>query len=888
MSQHASKRPPPRDRLPGWAVQVLRWLLPPYHRDVVIGDFAELYRQIVVARGRGRALCWYWAQVFKSMPAFVSTGFYFGGSMLRNYLVIALRNVRKHKGYAVLNVSGLALGIACFLLILLYVQDERSYDRFYEQADQIYRIAIHEVIPTGDAFYPLSPFPLAATLVSDYPEVLRATRVRTRRAYAVQYEDHLFDETRIHRADSNFFEVFQLPFIQGDPKTALMEPSSVVITASVAKKYFGAEDPMGKVLDVKDGITRSSPYTVTGVIEDLPAQTHFHFDLLMSWHRVGEVRRVYSSWFGYGVYTYLVLDERHRPEALEAKFPEMLERYGGPQMAEARGLSFEEHLAAGNGYHYFMQPLSRIHLESNMGWEIEPNGNITYVYLFAAIALFILLIACVNYMNLATARSVLRAREIGVRKVMGSGRRQLITQILVESVLMTVLAVGVALLLVEGVLPLFNAFTGKALAVGYLESGWVLSALLGGAVVIGILAGSYPAFFLSSFRPITVLQGAGRSGRSQAALRNSLVVFQFVISIALLAGTFVVQGQMDFLLNKKLGFDKEHVVVVEKAWALGQQRPVFKQEVLNHPDVTSFSVTSAMPGRAATELFMAPEMAPPSEQHNVLVMWADHDFVSTMGFDLTHGRIFDEAMATDSTAVIVNQALVRSMALTGDPIGQRIRFTGDDEAYPIVGVVNDFHVKSLHDEIEPIAYFIVDTRVHLAVVRIRSEDVSGVLADLEQTWTQFVPDKPFKYSFLEDDLAQLYRAEEQTRTLFGVFALLAIAIACLGLFGLSAFIAERRTREIGVRKVLGATVSGIVLMLSRDFLKLLGIAFVVAVPVAYFVMHQWLEGFAYRIEISWWIFLIAGLTALVIALLTVSYQSVRAARANPVEVLRYE
>ena len=878
---------PSRHRLPGWAMRLLRWLTPLYHRDVVIGDFAEIYRSIAASRGRGRALGWYWAQVARSMPAFLSTSFYFGGSMLRNYLVIALRNVRKHKGYAVLNISGLALGIACFLLILLYVQDERAYDRFYEQADQIYRVAIHEVTPTSDAWYPLTPFPLAATLAADYPEVLHATRVRTRRSYAVQYEDHLFDEARIHRADSNFFEVFRLPFIHGDPKTALQELSSVVITASIAKKYFGDDDPMGKVLDVKDGITRSTPYTVTGVIEDLPAQTHFHFDLLMSWYRAGEARRLRQGWFGYGVYTYFVLDERRRPEDLEARFPDMLMQYGGPQFAE-HGLSFEEHLAAGNGYHYILQPLTDIHLHSNMGWEIEPNGNITYVYLFAAIALFILLIACVNYMNLATARSALRAREIGVRKVMGSGRRQLVTQILIESVMMAVIAVGVALVLVEGVLSVFNAFTGKALSVGYLSTGYVLPALLGGALVVGVLAGSYPAFFLSSFRPIAVLKGSGGGGAARVALRNSLVVFQFVVSIALLAGTFVVQGQMDFLLNKKLGFEKEHVVIVEKAWALGEQRAVFKQEVLSHPGVTGLSVASTVPGSATSELFMAPEQAPQSEQHNVLITWADHDYVPTLGLDVVQGRAFDLAMATDSAAVVVNEALVQAMALEGDPVGQRIRYVGGTESYPIIGVVSDFHLKSLHDQIEPFAYFIGGTGAGLAAVRIRSDDVPGVLADLETTWAQFVPDKPFKYTFLEDDLAALYRAEEQTRTLFGVFSVLAIVIACLGLFGLSAFIAERRTREIGVRKVLGATVGGIVLLLSRDFLKLVSVAFVVAIPVTYFVMHRWLEGFAYRVAISWWVFLVAGLAALVIALLTVGYQSVKAARTNPVEALRYE
>ena len=887
MSDHPSSQRQGEGHLPAWAVRLLRWMTPGYHRDIIVGDFAEVYRYIATSRGQGHALWWYWGQILKSMPAFLSTGLYVGGSMLKNYLTIAFRAFRKQKGYAFLNISGLALGVACCVLILLFVQDEWSYDRFYEDADRIYRVAIEETTPTSKALYPLTPFPLAATLVADYPEVLHATRVRARQAFAVQYEDKLFDETRIHRADSNFFEVFKLPFIRGNPQTALLEPSSVVITSSTAARYFGDEDPIGKVLDVKNGVTRSTPYTVTGVVADLPAQTHFHFDMLMSWYRAGEPRRVRQNWFGYGVYTYFLLDERRLPEDLAAKFPDMLMRYGGPEFAE-RGLSFEEHLAAGNTYRYFLQPLPRIHLESNMGWEIEPNGNITYVYLFAAIALFILLIACVNYMNLATARSSLRAREIGVRKVMGSGRRQLISQILVESVLTVFIAVGVALLLVEGLLSAFNTFTGKDLAVGYLDNGVVIPALLGGILIIGVMAGSYPALFLSSFQPVTVLKGTGRSGRSQAVLRNSLVVFQFVISIALLAGTFVVQGQMDLLLNKQLGFEQEHVIVLEKTWALGDQRAVFKQEVLKHPDVVGFSVTSTVPGRAIPELFMAPEQAPASEQHNVLITWADHDFAETLGFEVVQGRSFDGALATDSAAVVVNETLVRNMAFQGDPLGQRIRFGSDSDSYPIIGVVKDFHVKSLHAEIEPFAYFMQDIALRSAVARVKSYDVPATLAALEETWATFVPDKPFAYSFLEEDIAALYQAEVQTRTLFGMFSVLAIVIACLGLFGLSAFIAERRTREIGVRKVLGATVSGIVLLLSKDFLKLIGVAFLVAVPVAYLAMHRWLEGFAYRIDIAWWVFLVAGLVALAIAMVTVSIQSMKAARANPVEALRYE
>jgi len=883
-AKHAQER----YRLPHWAERLLRWMTPVYSRDIVIGDFAEVFRQIAARQGRGRALCWYWGQVLKSAPAFLSTSVYFGGIMLKNHFKMAFRNFKKQKGYTFINISGLALGIACCVLILRFVQDERAYDRFYEQSDQIYRVAIREVTPTSDVYYAPSPYPLAATLVNDYPEVLRATRVAGRQSFAVSYQDRLFDETRIHRADTNFFDVFKLPFVKGDPATALREPSSVVITASTAKKYFGEDDPIGKVLDVKNGIATSTPYTVTAVVEDLPDQAHFHFDVLTSFFRAGQPRREEEGWFGYGVYTYLMLDAGHRPEDLEAKFPDMLKRYGGPQFEQNRGVPFEEHLAS-NGYYYFLQPLTDIHLHSNLVAEIEANGNATYVTLFAAIALFILLIACINYMNLATARSAGRAREIGVRKVMGSNRRQLIFQILTESVLMSVLAFGVGLLLVAGVGPMFSAFTGKTLDAVSFQGGSMIALFLAGAITVGVLAGSYPAFFLSAFRPVAVLKGMGGGGASPSAFRNGLVVFQFVVSIALLVGTFVVQGQMDYMLNKSLGFDKEHVIVIERAWALGEQDDVFKQEVAAHPGVVQVSGADHVPGKRISELFMAPEHADGSVQYNVLAMEADYDYVQTIGFEVVQGRTFDPALASDSMAVVVNETLVRLMGFTDDPIGQRIRITGArDTHYPIIGVVRDFHVKSLHDPIEPYAYFLEDGVPDRVVVRVGSEAISETLAFLEATWGRFLSDRPFNYSFLEADLDALYRAEVQTRTLFGVFAMLAIVIACLGLFGLSAFVAERRTREIGVRKVLGATMPSIMLLLSSDFLKLVVLAFAVAVPVAYLAMDRWLQAFSYRIEISGRIFLLAGLTALGVALLTVSYQSVKAARGNPVEALRYE
>ncbi len=806
--------------------------------------------------------------------------------MFKNYLKIAIRYILKYKVYSFINVTGLTIGIACCLLILLYVQAEFSYDRFHKNADRIYRVAIHESTSTSDTDYPVTPGALAAALVNDYPEVLHATRLSFRSSLPISYGDKLFDEPRIHRADANFFDVFQLPFIQGDPKTALRNPSSVVISKSMAQKYFGEEEPIGKILDFKDGITYSTPYTVTGVIEDIPDNAHFHVDFLISWLRVGDQPRTYRNWGAYSFYTYILLAKNQQPKALEAKFPEMVRRYLAPQIEAGMNTSFDEHLAAGNGYRYFLQPLIDIHLHSNMGWEIEPNGNIKYVYVFAIMALFILVIACINYMNLATSRSADRSKEIGIRKVLGSERGQLIVQLLAESVLLAVVALFGAILLVELLLPAFNTFANKQLSIDYFGNLFVLPVLLGFTLVIGLLAGMYPAFFLSTFRPIVVLRGRFQKGMSNVALRNGLVVFQFVISIALIVGTIVIHQQMSYMQSKNLGFNKEHVVVIEEAWALGRQREAFKQELLANFNVVSVSVAENLPGHSYDDRFLYPENAAPGEQYNFSLLVADHDYVETLALEMAQGRTFSRVLATDSNAVLVNEAAVKILGLN-DPIGKGVGISSDD-IFPIIGVIKDFHFKSLHDEINPLVYFLGRGTMSFTAVRIRSDDISSTLDYLKARWFEFVPDVPFKYSFLDEDFAALYRTEQKTQQLFSVFSVLAIMIASIGLFGLAAFTAERRTKEIGVRKVLGASISNLLFLLNREFFRLVVIANVIAWPIAYYSMTKWLQDFAYRIDIGWWVFALAGGLALLIALLTVSTQAIRAALANPVKSLRYE
>ena len=806
--------------------------------------------------------------------------------MLKNYVKIALRNLLKSKGYTFINVAGLAVGLACCLLILLFVRDELSYDRHHEKADQIYRITLEALLGEQEINGPIAPAPMAQALVNDYPEVVQATRLFTFSGETfVRYEDKRFVEERFFFGDSTVFEVFTFPLLRGDPETALVEPNTVVLTESTARKYFGAEDPVGQTIRIDE----ENDYEVTGVMADVPENSHFHFDFLGS---LGTLDRSRSPvWVSNNFRTYFILAEGQSAEALEAKFPAMVEKYAGPQVEEILGITIEQFFASGGRFEFHLQALTDIHLHSQLNYEIEPNGDITYVYAFSIIAFLMLLIACINFMNLATARSAGRAKEVGVRKVLGSNRRQLTLQFLMESMLLSVIALGVALVLAVVLLPVFNTLSGKALQINY-GDGAVLAGLVGLAVLVGLLAGSYPAFFLASFRIVNVLKGKGQAGLKSSRLRSGLVVFQFVISIALMIGTAMVYRQVDYVQNKHLGFEKEHVIVLERFDALGPQQEAFKEQIRQHSNVVAVAGANTLPGRTFGDTSFFPEGSPPDQLRNIRLLFSDFDLFETLNLELVDGRFFSHDFSTDSTAIILNEAAVKEFGLTvSEAVGKRLvspGFSDEEEQYiPIIGVMKDFHFQSLHDAIRPLGMFIGRNLSYLAV-RIRPDDIPGTLARLETEWQAFAPEQPFTYSFLDSDVDALYQEDQRQGSLFGTFALLAIVIACLGLFGLAAFTAEQRTKEIGVRKVLGASVPGIIVLLSKEFTKLVVVAFVVAAPVAYLVIDRWLQGFAFRVDISWWIFLTAGLAALVIAWLTVSYQSIRAALTNPVEALRYE
>ena len=812
--------------------------------------------------------------------------------MLKNNLKIALRTLRRQPGYTFINVTGLAIGILCCVFTTLYVLDELRYDRFHEDADEMYRITLDLSFGDQETRSALSAVPVAPTMVRDLPAVEQATRLwrDTSGRMTVRYQDQAFLEDRVLFADSNVFDVFSFPLLRGNPATALQNPYTIVITERMVRKYFGTDDPMGKTLRIREPSDRDIfEYEVTGVVQNPPAHSHIQFDFLAAFTTQRGSRS--ENWLNVGVYTYLTLRDGADAAAVEPDLSALVARYAGPQIQENLGSSLTTFTAEGNRYSYHLQPLTRIHLYSRLDDELTPNGDIRYVYLFGAVALFVLLLACINFINLATARAVGRAREVGVRKALGSGRGQLIQQFLTESTLLSFLALVLALILYEAFLPVLNAIAHKNLGDSLPNPLLAGTILVGFTLMVGLLAGSYPAFALSAFRPARVLKTGSLQHGKRSTLRNGLVVFQFAITIVLIAGTAVITNQMRYIQQKKLGFDAEQVIVLEGAEVMGRQIEAFKEALLKQPGIVNATNSELVPGRPfAADLFRL-EGASDDALVSLQYTYTGFDFVETLGLDLVAGRSLSREYTTDSLAVLLNKSAVARLGLN-DPVGKRLVWP-NESTYTIVGVVEDFHTASFRQEIGPVVLLGPDPRNTnrpnlLVSARIETDDISRTLAAAEATWKTFAPTQPFRYAFLDQDFAALYRAEHITGRIFSGFALLAVLIACFGLFGLAAFTATQRTKEIGIRKVLGATVPGIVLLLSREFLKLVGIAFVIAVPVAYFLMRQWLDNFAYRVDIGVGVFLFTGGLALLIALATVSYQAIKAALADPVQSLRYE
>ncbi len=803
--------------------------------------------------------------------------------MFKNYLKVALRNLMRHKGYSAINLAGLAIGMACCIAISLLVYRDLSFDSFHEKGDKIYRLNTEMSLP-GNApqNIALCMSPSGPAMLDEFPEVIGYTRFwksgPEEEKFHARYKDRKITIAQSIYTDPSIFNVFSFQLSAGDPATALEEPYSVVLTKESAQRIFGDENPLGKVIQ-RNG---KDDFKVTGVLKNVPATSHIHFDMLISIITSEEATR--NAWGNTFAYTYLLLEKGADVKALEGKFGQFLQKY----MAK-----FSEYFVM------YLQPLREIHLHSsNIEYDLNwKKTDVTYVYIFSAIALLILLIACINFMNLSTARSANRAREVGIRKVLGAGRLQLIGQFLCESVFLVFCSVVLATALIELLQPVLNDLFENAFDFNYFNS-WLLPlALVGVALLTGVLAGSYPAFFLSAFKPVAVLKGISSSGGKGSALRKALVVGQFAVSIILIICTIFVGRQLSYMQNKSLGFNKDQVISVSlnsvpENNASGHKfiEPL-KNEWLQHSSVTGVAASGSRLGNVLGIEGISFEGNNPDELATATMMEVDYDYISFYGLELVAGRDFSQEFATDylpgnSGAYIINEALQKKLGWDS-ALGKKFG-TNPENLGTVIGVVKDFHFNSLHHKIEPLFFSIRPGRIANLSVRIKPENMDATLGSLRKTWAAHVPGQPFEYSFLDDDFARLYKNEKLVAKIFGAFSLLAVFVSCLGLFGLISYSAEQRTKEIGIRKVLGASVSNIVLLLSKEFLMLLGIAIVIACPVAWYAMDRWLQNFAYRVELGPETFVLGGVIALVITVLTVSYQAIKAAYANPVEALRYE
>lgn len=806
--------------------------------------------------------------------------------MLKNYLTVILRNIKRHKGYAFINITGLAVGIASCILILLFVQSELGYDRFHDKFHQIYRIPLRFHVGINQFDCALAPSPLAQAMVEDFPEVIASTRIfkqfRTGNVY-VRFQDRQFKEEQFLWVDSTFFDVFSISLLEGDKKSALAQPNSVILTPATAARYFGSNDPMGKILILED----KTPYTVTGIAQPMPENSHFHFDFLATFATHPKSRD--PDWYDTAVYTYIVTQENTTLDQIEAKFPEFSRKYYTPVVQKLMGITYDKFLEAGNFIGFFLQPLKQIHLHSAIENEIEPTGNVHTVVIFSAIALIIMIIACINFINLTTARSSQRAKEVGIRKVIGSLRRQLIRQFLAESILFSFLALILASILVEVFLPAFNNLVGKHYSASIFQDWPYLLGIMGGALILGTTAGAYPAFLLSSFQPVDVIKHQNQSGLRGRKFRNTLVIFQFVASIILFIGTIIIYNQLHFIRNKQLGFDKEHLVVIQGAAKLGTGQQSFKNTLKINPDIVNATYTDSLPQMLLEVKVFQKKGEDSNVNHTLITLAADYDFQETYGVKLREGRFFQKDRSTDTTAIILNEAAVKALNLQ-QPLGkQLILKLGKNPTFTVIGTFADFHLESLHFNIRPMAAIFIDKRpgVYLSV-RLRPENTEETLDFIKKQWAEFVPGQPLEYVFYDDQFEQTYGTEVRSGKVFSAFAVLSILIACLGLFGLASFITTRRTKEIGIRKVLGATIPGILLLLNKEFITKVLIANLIAWPVAYYVMRKWLQNFAFQVNIDLWIFIAAAALALIIAIVTVSYQSLKAAHSNPAHSLRYE
>jgi ABC-type antimicrobial peptide transport system permease subunit len=782
--------------------------------------------------------------------------------MIRNYLLTAFRNIRNNKGYVFINISGLSVGMACFIFILLWVQDELSYDKFHDNINELYRAVNYEQYSNGEEFrFSVNAPGLAKALQENYPEVQEISRYSSGRNKVIEYGDKRFNEKGLGFADPSFLKMFTFPFIKGNKENALSDPYSIVITEDIAEKYFGASDPVGKTLRVDNKVD----FQVTGVLENIPSNSHFNFDFIAPFNSIKEFGLPIEGWNSYYCGTYVLLEKNTDYVAMNNKITHFVKDYDESSIVQLS-----------------LQPIKDIHLYSESLIE-SGNGDIQYVYIFCLIAGFVLLTACINFMNLSTARSGKRAKEVGLRKAIGAGRKEIIYQFYNESILMSLIALIFALLLVVSFMPLFNSISGKELEFNIFNNASISFMLLGTALVTGFISGSYPAFFLSAFQPVKVLSGNLSSGTRGNLFRKVLVSFQFVLTISLIIGTLIINNQLHYIRNQKLGYNKEQLISMPLKGDLNEKTDLLRNEFIKNEEVINVSAVSFLPSRIRASFIVDEwEGSNPDEQFLSHLLYSDYELENTIKFEMAAGRYYSKEFATDtSTGIVINEAAVKVMGMES-PIGKK--YLGLE----IIGVIKDFHFRSLHSKISPLTVAFQPNRYNYLLLKIQSKDIAATIEHMNETWAAIVPEFPFEFEFLDDKIDAEYKSDYRIEDIINSFTALIIFIACLGLFGLASYTAERRTKEIGVRKVLGSSITNIVVLLTKEFSKWILISNIIAWPVAYYAMDNWLENFAYRANLDWWIFIGSGGIALLIALLTVSYQAIKAALANPVDSLRTE
>ena len=798
------------------------------------------------------------------------------------------RNIRKRGGYYLLNLGGLAIGLTSFLFISLYVINELSYDRFHNNYENIYRLKVTGQFSGSKLDQAVTAAPMAQAMLKDYPEVLQVTRVRGLGDWLVRVGDKKFNEDGILFADSTFFSVLDFKFLKGDPLTALVRPRSMVLTESYAKKYFGDQDPMDQRMRMESDTVS---YTVTGVIADVPDNSHIKFDMMASLNTYPGIGNS-PQWISHSFYTYIVVKEGTDMKALENKFQDMVVNYVGPQLKEIVGLTLEDFRNTGNDFRYVIEPLKDIHMKGAPQYNMEPPGSLTTVYIFAVIAILILVVAIINYVNLATAKSAARAKEVGIRKVSGANKTGLITQFLGESLVIVVAGILLALLLVRIFLPSFNHLISKDLSLSIINSTTGIISLVAVAIIVGISSGFYPAFVLASYNPTEVLKGTMSPGSMSKRLRGILVVFQFTVSILIIIGSIIVYSQLNYLTRKDLGFDKNNLVIIRRVDAFWQQMGSFREQLLALPGVEKVGYSRSIPGTDFNNNAFFKDDDPEKNTFLINQAGVGFDFPEALGVHLVDGRFFSHEFGTDSMAVLINEAAVKSLGLT-DPVGKYIlqpRGPMQFARLKIIGVMRDFNIESMHEAITPVCFTVFPPGGgdQLATVRLTGRDIPGTIKEIEQIWQQFTSDMPFQYDFFSDRWDNLYSSEMKTGKIFIIFSVLAIFIACLGLIGLVAYITNKRTREIGIRKTYGASTGIVVGLLSKEVIYLIAISSLLAYPLAFFGSRYWLEGFASRVSVSPFVYILATLIALAIGWISVSYQAIKAAGNNPASALRIE